>query len=152
MAPPLSARPGWSRRAQYGLFFSFLAAIAGLLIGLALLALSLLAPASYATVRGAALDVTAPVTGALRSVTDTASGLVSGAGNYWDAARQNAGLREENRKLQRQSIQARAIFQENAQLKSVLALRENEQRRGRHRPDRRLQPRKRAALRGDHGR
>ena len=76
--------------------------------------------------RGAALDITAPITGSLRSVTDTAAGLLSGAGNYWDAARQNAGLRDENRKLQRQAIQARAIFQENAQLKSVLALRENE--------------------------
>lgn len=126
MAPPLSARPGWSRRAQYGLFFSFLAAIAGLLIGLALLALSLVAPSAYATVRGAALDVTAPVTGALRSVTDTAAGLLSGAGNYWDAAHQNASLREENGKLRRQAVQARAIFQENAQLKSALALREKE--------------------------
>jgi rod shape-determining protein MreC len=120
------ARPGWSRRAQYGLFFSFLAAIAGLLIGLALLAMSMVAPSAYAGVRGAALDVTAPVTGALRSVTDTAAGLFTGAGNYWDAARQNASLREENAKLRRQSIQARAIFQENAQLKSVLALREQQ--------------------------
>lgn len=126
MAPGPGARAGWSRRAQYGLFFSFLAAIAGLLIGLGLLALSLVAPNAYAGVRGAALDVTAPITGSLRSVTDTAAGLLSGAGNYWDAALQNAGLREENRKLQRQAIQARAIFQENVQLKSVLALRENE--------------------------
>lgn len=126
MAPPLSARPGWSRRAQYGLFFSFLAAIAGLLIGLALLALSLVAPGAYASVRGAALDVTAPVTGTLRSVTDTVAGLASGAGNYWDAAHQNASLREENGKLRRQALQARAIFQENVQLKSALALREKE--------------------------
>ncbi|UUR08467.1 rod shape-determining protein MreC [Sphingomonas glaciei] len=126
MAPGPGARPGWSRRAQYGLFFSFLAAIAGLLIGLALLALSLVAPTAYASVRGAALDVTAPVTGALRGVTDTVAGLFTGAGNYWDAARQNSSLREENGKLRRQSIQARAIFGENAQLKAVLALREKE--------------------------
>ena len=126
MAPGPGARPGWSRRAQYGLFFSFLAAIAGLLIGLALLALSLVAPTAYSGVRGAALDLTAPVTGALRSVTDTASGLLSGAAHYWDAARRNAALEQENDKLRRQSIQARAIFQENAQLKAVLALREKE--------------------------
>ncbi|GLR46343.1 rod shape-determining protein MreC [Sphingomonas astaxanthinifaciens] len=124
MAPPTSARPGWSRRAQYGLFFSFLAVIAGLLVGLGLLALSIVAPSAYAGVRGAALDATAPVTGALRSVTDTVGGLVSGAGNYWDAARQNGDLRRENQALRRQSIQARAIFQENAQLKAALTLRE----------------------------
>ena len=48
MAPPGGPRPGWSRRAQYGLFFSFLAAIAGLLVGLILLGLSMAAPKSYA--------------------------------------------------------------------------------------------------------
>lgn len=124
MAPGQQRRPGWSRRAQYGLFFSFLAAIAGLLIGLGLLALSLVAPNAYAGVRGLALDVTAPATGLFRSIGDTAGGLLSGAGNYWDAARQNGDLREENQKLRRQSIQARAILQENAQLKAALALRE----------------------------
>lgn len=124
MAPPLSARPGWSRRAQYGLFFSFLAAIAGLLIGLLLLALSLVAPKAYAGVRGAALDVTAPITGALREGTTTIGGLFSGAGNYWDAANQNAGLKAERAAMQRQILQARAILQENRQLKAALQLRE----------------------------
>lgn len=126
MAPGPGARPGWSRRAQYGLFFSFLAAIAGLLIGLALLALSFAAPSTYAGVRGAALDITAPVTGTLRSIAETVAGLFSGAGNYWDAARQNGALREENATLRRQGIEARAILQENAQLKAALALREKE--------------------------
>ncbi len=124
MAPPTGARPGWSRRAQYGLFFSFLAAIAGLLIGLFLLALSLVAPSAYAGVRGVALDTTAPVSGALRQATTTVSGLFSGAGNYWDAARQNAQLRAEREQLQRQVLQARAILQENQQLKAALQLRE----------------------------
>jgi rod shape-determining protein MreC len=124
VAPPTGARPGWSRRAQYGLFFSFLAAIAGLLIGLFLLALSLVAPSAYAGVRGVALDTTAPVSGALRQATTTVSGLFSGAGNYWDAARQNAQLRAEREQLQRQVLQARAILQENQQLKAALQLRE----------------------------
>ena len=124
MAPPLSARPGWSRRAQYSLFFSFLAAIAGLLVGLFLLVLSLVAPGSYAFVRGAALDITAPITGALREGSTTVTGLFSGAGNYWDAARQNGQLKAERAAMQRQILQARAILQENRQLKSALQLRE----------------------------
>jgi rod shape-determining protein MreC len=124
VARPASTRPGWSRRAQYGLFFSFLAAIAGLLIGLALLALSLVAPQSFAAVRGAALDITAPLRGGLHAVTSTAEGLLSGAGNYWDAAHQNQALKAENAALRRQAIEARAILQENRQLKSALALRE----------------------------
>lgn len=124
MAPPSGARPGWSRRAQYGLFFSFLATIAGLLIGLAMLAMSLVAPQAYAGVRGVALDATAPVTGALREATTTLTGLVSGAGNYWDAARQNAVLKDERKRMQRQILQARAILNENRQLKAALQLRE----------------------------
>ncbi|WP_240309493.1 MULTISPECIES: rod shape-determining protein MreC [Sphingomonas] len=124
MAAPMGARPGWSRRAQYGLFFSFLAVIAGTLIGLVLLGLSIVAPTAYAGVRGAALDVTAPVSNSLRAVTSTVGGLFSGAENYWDAARQNGRLKAEQAALRRQIIQARAILNENAQLKAALQLRE----------------------------
>lgn len=124
MTAPAGPRPGWSRRAQYSLFFGFLAAVAGLIIGLFMLILSLVAPSSYATVRGAALDATSPVTGALAEVGATAKGLVSGAGNYWDAASQNAKLKRERAILRRQAVRARAILQENRQLKAALNLRE----------------------------
>ena len=121
-----TARPGWSRRAQGSLFFSFLALIAGILIGLFLLALSLLAPARFEAVRGAALDVTGPIAASLHKVTATAEGLVTGAGDYWDAANQNGGLRREREAMQRQILQARAIVQENRQLKATLRLRETQ--------------------------
>lgn len=124
MAASAGPRPGWSRRAQYSLFFSFLAVIAGLVVGLILLTLSLVAPQSYATVRGAALDATAPVSGALREVTTTVGGLFSGAGNYWDAANQNAQLRRERDALMRRMVEARAVLEENQQLKAALQLRE----------------------------
>jgi rod shape-determining protein MreC len=128
MAPSLGARPGWSRRAQYSLFFSFILALAGLVIGLFLLAMSLVAPARYDVVRGAALDVTAPITGALSEVVTTVQGLGSGAGNYWDAARQNGKLKDERRKMLRRMIEAKAIHQENRQLKAALQLRERSER------------------------
>ena len=128
MAPSLGARPGWSRRAQYSLFFSFLLALAGLAVGLILLAMSLVAPASYQTVRGAALDLTAPITGALGEVVTTVQGLGSGAGNYWDAARQNSKLKAERTKMFRRMIEAKAIAQENHQLKAALQLRERSER------------------------
>lgn len=121
MAPP---RPGWSRRAQYGLFFSFIALLAGLVVGLILLVLSLASPKSFQTVRGAALDVTAPISGAMSEVTNTIGGLWTGAGNYWDAARQNSKLKRERALLRQQIIRAKAVLQENNQLKAVLQLRE----------------------------
>jgi rod shape-determining protein MreC len=122
-----TARPGWSRRAQYGLFFSFLAVIAGIIVGLALLIVSLVAPKTFNDVRGAALDITGPVAGALHEVTATASGLMSGAGDYWDAARQNGELKRDRRAMLRRMVEAKAIFQENQQLKATLQLREREQ-------------------------
>lgn len=124
MAAPAGPRPGWSRRAQYGLFFGFVATVAGLLIGLILLGLSLAAPKTYEGIRGAALDLTAPVSGALREVNVTASGLIGGAGDYWDAARQNGRLKRQQAIMRREIIEARAILQENRQLKAALQLRE----------------------------
>jgi rod shape-determining protein MreC len=121
-----TARPGWSRRAQYGLFFSFLALIAGIIVGTILLALSILAPTRFETVRGAALNITGPVAGGLQEVTATVEGVFTGAGNYWNAANQNGELKRERDAMRRQILQARAIMQENRELKAVLQLREHQ--------------------------
>ena len=121
-----TARPGWSRRAQYGLFISFLAVIAGIIVGVVLLTRSMVAPQQFDRVRGMALDVTGPVAGALHEVTATAAGIFTGAGNYWDAAGQNAELKRERKAMLQRMVEAKAIFQENRQLKATLQLREHE--------------------------
>ncbi|HUP66713.1 MAG TPA: rod shape-determining protein MreC [Sphingomicrobium sp.] len=121
-----TARPGWSRRAQYGLFFSLLAVIGGVVIGLVLLVVSLIAPKTFDGIRGAALDITGPVAGALHEVDATVSGLVSGAGDYWDAASQNAALKRQNQAMRQRMVEAKAIFQENRQLKAALDLRQQQ--------------------------
>ncbi len=121
MAAP---RPGWSRRAQYGLFFSFIAAIGGLAIGLILLAFSIAAPSHFKDLKGFALDTTTPVTAVFDQVRATANGLASGAGDYWDAAHQNARLRRQRDQVREQLLTARAILEENRQLKAALQLRE----------------------------
>jgi rod shape-determining protein MreC len=122
-----TARPGWSRRAQYGLFFSFLAVVAGIVVGLILLTMSLVAPKAFQNVRGAALDITGPVAGALHEVTATAGGMFSGAGDYWDAANQNGKLKREREVMLRRMVEAKAILQENRQLKATLQLRERQE-------------------------
>ncbi len=147
-----TARPGWSRRAQYGLFFSFLAVIAGIVVGVILLTLSLVSPKSFNTVRGAALDLTAPITGALHEVTATAGGLFTGAGNYWDAANQNAKLKRERQAMLHRMVEAKAILQENRQLKATLQLREREPEYGRDGAHCRLLLQQPAAFRDPFGR
>ena len=128
MAASAGPRPGWSRRAQYGLFFGFLATVATIIVGLIMLILSLVAPQSYAAVRGVALDVTAPASAALNEVAATANGLVSGAGDYWNAARQNGELKRQRAAMLRRMVEAKAILLENQELKRALALRERDRR------------------------
>lgn len=126
MAASAGPRPGWSRRAQYGLFFGFVATVATIVVGLILLILSLAAPQSYAAVRGVALDATAPASDALSEVVTTATGLVSGAGDYWNAARQNGELKRQRSAMARRMVEAKAILLENQELKRALALRERD--------------------------
>jgi rod shape-determining protein MreC len=123
-----TARPGWSRRAQYGLFFSFIAVIGGIVVGVILLGVSVVAPRTFAGIRGAALDITGPITTGLSEVTATAGGLVSGAGDYWNAAHQNAELKRQNKAMLQRMVEAKAIIQENRQLKATLQLRERTER------------------------
>jgi rod shape-determining protein MreC len=120
-----TARPGWSRRAQYGLFFSLLAVIGGIIVGVILLVISLVSPKTFDGIRGMALDVTGPVASALHEVNVTANGLLSGAGDYWDAARQNGELKRENRAMLQRMVEAKAIMRENLQLKAALELRQH---------------------------
>lgn len=120
-----TARPGWSRRAQYGLFFGLIAVIAGIIIGLVLLAISLVSPTSFERIRGGALDVTGGIAASLHEVTATIGGLASGAGDYWDSARQNGQLKRDRHVMLQRMIEAKAILQENRQLKAALGLRED---------------------------
>src|SRR3546814_17483751 len=74
MAPPKNRRPGFSRRAQYGLFLGYVIAVAGALVGAILLVVSAIDPTGFASLRLAAAGATAPVSPALSSDT---RGLVS---------------------------------------------------------------------------
>jgi rod shape-determining protein MreC len=102
--------------------------MAAIIVGLIMLTLSLVAPKSYSAIRGAAIDVTAPISGALREVTTTITGLASGAGDYWNAASQNGELKRQRAALMRRMVEAKAIALENQELKKALALRERERR------------------------
>jgi rod shape-determining protein MreC len=68
--------------------------------------------------------------GALSEVATTATGLVSGAGNYWDAAQPEWPSSSASASaLLRRMVEAKAILQENRQLKARLQLRERSRER-----------------------
>lgn len=124
MAPPTKRRPGYDRKAQYGLFASYVIAIIGVVVGLLLLVISIADPAGFNALRAAGSEVTRPVAASLRA-------LVVGIGNideeiaaYINAGSQNAALRRQVDANRTKLIEADAIRQENIRLKGLLQLTE----------------------------
>jgi rod shape-determining protein MreC len=122
MAPSSTRRPGFSRRAQYGLFLGYVVAVAGILFAVLLLFIAVVDPRGFAALKGAALDVTKPITSGGRSVVTFFEGMGSSIGNYFNAAEQNGELKRQLAHSRRQAIAARATELENRRLKALLGL------------------------------
>lgn len=125
MAPPRHRRPGFSRRVQISLFLGYVIAVAGAVLGLGLVLLARFDPQSFALLRGAAIDVSAPVTSGGRAVVRSVEAGGSAIGAYFRAGSQNRALREELARAQRRLIHAKATEAENRRLKKLLGLLEN---------------------------
>ncbi|MCW4460787.1 rod shape-determining protein MreC [Sphingomonas sp. BT-65] len=124
MAPPRNRRPGFSRRAQYGLFISYVLAAGGALVGVVLLVLSFLHPPAYAVARGTLAELVTPIASGLDWTRRGISGIPEGIGSYFGVRGENARLRAEaeaNRKL---VDEARTIAYDNKRLRAVLKLRD----------------------------
>ncbi|MBV8685868.1 MAG: rod shape-determining protein MreC [Alphaproteobacteria bacterium] len=124
MAPPSTRRPGFSRRAQYGLFLGYVVAVAGILFALLMLAVAALDPTGFGAIKGAALDATHPVTAGGRGVARFFGGIGEGVANYVMAGSQNAELKRRLAADRRRLIQAGATELENRRLKALLKLEE----------------------------
>lgn len=122
MAPPPNRRPGFSRRAQFGLFAGYVVAVAGLLVGLGLILSARLDPTGFAAVRGIAIDATAPISAAGRAAVRGVMDAGEGVSAYLDAARQNRALRAELDAARGRLVEARALDFENRRLKRLLNL------------------------------
>lgn len=124
MAPPRNRRPGSSRRAQYGLFFGYVVAVGGVLFALLLLLVSIIDPRGFAAIKGAAMDVTTPISSGGRSVLRGITDFGTGIGDYFRAGSQNAELRERLQAAEAQAVQAEAQRLDNQRLRQMLQLRE----------------------------
>ena len=124
MAPPSNRRPGFSRRAQYGLFLGYVIAVAGIMFAILLLIVARVDPRGFSAIRGAALDASAPVTSGGRGIVRLFTGSGESIGSYFVAASQNAQLKRELAATRRRLVEARAIEFENRRLKRLLKLSE----------------------------
>jgi rod shape-determining protein MreC len=124
MAPPKTRRAGFSRRAQYGFFASYVIAVAGLFSGLLLAITARFDPAGHAAIQGVFTDLTSPISGAARSVVGGVSAGINGVSAYIDAGSKNAALEAELRAARTRLIEAQAEARDNLRLKRLLQLRE----------------------------
>jgi rod shape-determining protein MreC len=122
MAPPGKRRPGFSRRAQYGVFLGYVVAVGGVIIAVVLLAIAVIDPKGFAALRGIALDITAPISSAGRSVATFIGDVGEGIGNYFRAGSQNAELRQQLGEAQRELHRRQALEHENRRLNTLLGL------------------------------
>lgn len=124
MAPPNPRRPGFSRRAQYGLFASYVIAIAGMLVGLLLAITARFDPAGHAAIQGVFADISSPISGAARSAVGGVSAGVDGVSAYIEAGSKNTAMEAELRASRTKLIEAQALARENVRLKRLVQLNE----------------------------
>jgi rod shape-determining protein MreC len=122
VAPPSTRRPGFSRRAQYGLFLSYVIAVGGVILAGLLLLIAMVDPTGFNALKGVALDVTRPIGAAGRNTVRFFAGIGDSAGDYLQAAAQNAALKRRLQASRRKLIEARATELENQRLKALLKL------------------------------
>lgn len=120
MARSRDLRPGYSRRAQYGIFTGYVIAVAGVVVGVIALALSLFDPGAFAFMRGAASEVAAPVGEASWAARRSGAGLIAAISAYFETGRQNLELTREVAGARANAVTARAIANENQRLKALL--------------------------------
>lgn len=124
MAPPKKRRPGFSKRAQYSIFASFLLGILGAVVGLLLLLVSLIDPRGFSALRTIGAEVTAPVSRFLAEGRGISGVVGENISAYFDAASKNAAMKHELEQTRIEILEARALKQENERLKRLLKLQE----------------------------
>lgn len=122
MAPPPHRRPGFSRRAQYGLFATYVVAIAGTIVAALLVTISVVDPTGFSRLRTLATEVTAPVARVLSKVRQSTQAVTYSISAYINAASKNETLEKELKASRSALIEVQALRVENDRLRSLLKL------------------------------
>lgn len=124
MAPSRNRRPGFSRRAQYGLFLGYVIAIVGAIIAAILLAVATLKPPLFAAFRASLAEVTTPISSALSGFGHGIAGIPSGIADNFAVKSKNAELRKQLAAQDALLQRARTLGYDNRRLKALLQMRE----------------------------
>jgi rod shape-determining protein MreC len=124
MAPPRNRRPGFSRRAQYGLFFSYVVAAVGVGIAAVLLVMAQVNPTAFAALRSAMAELTAPISSGGAAIERAIAGVPAAIGNYFHVMHENRQLRAQLTRQHDLLMRARTLSYDNRRLRHLLQLRD----------------------------
>ena len=122
MVPPPHRRPGFSRKAHYSLFVTYVAATAGTIVAALLLSISVVDPTGFAALRTFGAEITAPIARVFSALRLSTQAITHDASTYIDVASKNVTLEKEARANRSKLIEARALRIENARLRGLLKL------------------------------
>lgn len=122
MARSQDRRPGYSRRAQYGIFTGYVIAIIGVVAGLAVVVASLINPDAFSFARSTASEVARPLGRAGAASRGTSQGVLAAIGAYFKAGQQNAELRREVEAARAEAVSMQSLKDENRRLKALLGI------------------------------
>ena len=122
MAPPSPRRPGFSRRAQYGIFASYVIAVFGAAFALLLVLTARFDPDGHSALQSLLADVTSPVSSAARGTLAGLGDLGDSVGAYIDAGAKNKAMARELEAARKKLIEADALRLENRHLKQLLGI------------------------------
>jgi len=123
LKPP--RRSSFSRRAQLGAFIGVVLSVLSVLAGAALLIRSIYGSSDqFNWARGAALDVTAPAAGVIRTPFRWLDLGISAVGDHFHVMERNRQLEEMLRQATPALVRSRSLIIENRRLKALLALAE----------------------------
>ncbi|MFM1982552.1 MAG: rod shape-determining protein MreC [Pseudomonadota bacterium] len=122
MAPPSPRRPGFSRRAQYGIFASYVIAVVGAAAALLLVLTARFDPEGHSALQALAADATAPVSDAARSMLAGFGGIGTTVSDYIAAGSKNRAMAQDIAALRRTEIEANRLRVENARLKALIGI------------------------------
>ena len=125
MAPPSPRRPGFSRRAQYGIFASYVIAVIGAALALLFALTARLDPQGHSALQGMFSDITAPVSSVGRAAINSVKNATSETAAYFNAASKNREMAEELKTTRLKLIQGQADALENKRLKFLLGIAQN---------------------------
>lgn len=124
MAPQTHRRSGHSRKAQYSLFFGYVAGGVGVAVGAIALILSVNDPGFLSGLRGLGADAVSPASQTAAAAKAGSQGLGEWLAGYIRAGSENARLKRELAVAKSRLVEAEATAAENLRLKSLLGIRD----------------------------